>query len=241
MFQLVQVDSLILRLNAELARSAPPQRQQLDNGLIETAEADRIFDLDLQLLNNRVTEWNANRTHLQQAVDLVDVEIDVLKQQIELLKQEGQIQRTELEAARKLADQNLIPRPRLQEKEREASSLSRDLLDAQSFLARADQSRADREYELSSADTLWQLGIQGDLRTAMQEKSRLTAEVDVLRDKMLAAGMLLGPDGSALVAEPAVVIHRLVAGAPSTLRAALDEPIQSGDVIEVSISRLTQG
>lgn len=240
-YHLVQIDSLILRLRAELERSPAPKREDLASRFVPEARAEGIFSLDLRLLENRVSEWQANRTHMQEAVTLVDVEIDVLKQQIDLLKQEAAIQQAELETSRELFRQNLIPRPRLQEMERETSALSRDLLDAQAFLARANQTRSDKEYELDSADTLWRIDIQRDLRTAMLEQSRLTADVDILRDKMLAAGLLMGEDGTLRPPVPEVVVHRLSEGKSTTLKAGPDSEIRAGDVLEVTIAPMSEG
>lgn len=238
-YQLVQVNSLIQRLESELERKTVDR--VLDRRFVPARDADQIEGLDKSLLDDRIAEWDANRTHMQQAIDLVDVEIDVLNQQTELQRQESASQQDLLANTRVLAERNLVPAPRLQEVAREASRISRDLLESQAFLARARQTRSDREYELLSADTDWRIEIQRDLRDAMAERTRLSAEVEILRDRMLAAGLLLSDDGTIVPAVPLVTLHRTVGGKSQAEEASMDTEIRSGDLLEVTLVQGANG
>ena len=91
-----------------------------------------------------MTERSANQDHLREVVELVDLEIDVLTRQARFQEEEMSVQNDQLKTSRELVEKGLMPLSRLQEQEREASRLSRDLLDNQAFTARARQNKQSK-------------------------------------------------------------------------------------------------
>ncbi len=233
-YELLQTEALIARLSAELERAAPADLAQPDRRFVSPATAQEILALEKALLDDRLTEWNEGQSHLETALRLVDVELDVLAQQAGLQRNEQALQEEALSRARQLAHQGLMPLPRLQELEREASRLSRDLLDNLTYDARARQNRAALEHELSAADTNWRVEVQKDLRTAMLARTRLQADVDNLGSRLFEAGMMMDKDGNLVPPVPDLLIHRN--GQDSPLQAAMDTEILPGDVIEVTLA-----
>lgn len=232
-YDLAQVNSLIQRLDAELERQPTLNPPADPPRFVPQQDAAAIVELDVALLTDRLRAWTADRGHMQEAVSLVDVEVEVLKQQIKLLQQESAIQQTELTDARSLFERNLLPRARLQEIERESLVLSRLLLESQSFLARANQNRLDRDYDLASAETKWRISIQSERRKAMQDRNRLTSEVELLRDRIVAAGM---SEEEEAPISPEIIIYRTSGGQTETLKAKPETEVRSGDVLDVRLS-----
>lgn len=237
-YQLLQHNSEIARLNAELARVSEVDPDAIDRGLVSNEEADHIVALDADLLDGRIAEWNADQEHRRDALALVDEEIRILQRQAELQQSEEQLQQEEIENARSLADRGLMPLSQLKDLEREASRLSRDFLESQAYAARARQERATREYEMESAETDWRIGVQRELRSALLERARLQSDIQVLTDQLQALGLQAGAGGALAQAVPRVVIY----GAGSSgSEADLGTELQPGDVIEFSLVPSPQG
>ena len=131
---------------------------------------------------------------MRQTVALVDLEIDVLTKQADLQNQERALQQNQVDTARALVEKGVMPLPRLQELEREASRLSRDLLDNQAYTARARQNKQTQQYTLDAADTKWRIDIRADLGQALFQRTELRAQSEVLASALLAAGVVLAGD-----------------------------------------------
>lgn len=240
-YQLLQNDSEIARLNAELGRVPEMDPDGIDRGLVPDEDADRIVTLDADLLGSRIAEWSADQEHRHNALALVEEEIRILQRQAELQQSEEQLQNEEIETARSLVDQGLMPLPQLKNLEREASRLSRDLLESQAFAARAQQERATREYELENAETEWRIDVQRDLRSALLERARLQSEIEVLTDRLQALGLQANAGGALVASVPRAVIQRLGSSGTETIEADLSTELRPGDVIEFSLVPSPQG
>jgi polysaccharide export outer membrane protein len=140
-FALVEVRSRMTRLQAELEEAAAPDfsglAAQVGGAADPLAAQNPILSIDSELFRDRMTELAANQEHLQDVVALIDLEIETLAKQASLQEAEVSIQNDQLRNARTLVEQGVLPLTRLQEQEREASRLTRDLLENQSFAARA--------------------------------------------------------------------------------------------------------
>ena len=240
-YHLLQVESLIARLTAELERKPKPSLGGLDRGLVSSRDAESILSLNSSLLDNRIREWSDNQARLKDMITLADEEIDLLQQRSALQEQQRLIQMDELQTTRTLVEKGLVPLPRLQDMEREASRLSQDLLETDAFAADAMQTRAAARHDLAAADTLWRIETQRNLRAALLERTELQAETDILKDQLLAAGLSVSTDGTLVQPEEEVVIYRTSAGVTETVAAAMDTEIRPGDLIEISIARRPDG
>jgi polysaccharide export outer membrane protein len=203
-------------------------------------EAETIVSLATNLFRDWMKSRAAEEEHLRDVLALIDLEIDVLSQQSTLEAEERTLQRQQVENARQLVERGVIPLPRLQELEREASRLSRDLLQSQSFAARARQNKETMKHELDMAETQSRLRIREDLRGAMAELARLEAEAGALEAALMRAGLALTPDARA-EPEPAFAIHRSAGGASDRIEASWDTAILPGDILEVAIPKAPEG
>jgi polysaccharide export outer membrane protein len=232
-YQLLQVNSRIARLNAELTRNEKAE-QPVAPGAVPKQEAQALIGLDQKLLQDRLATWTGDQAHLREGMALLDLEIDVLGKQAKLQEKELDIDKDQVEAARTLVQKGLMPLPRLQELQHEQSRASRDLLDNQAYTARARQNRATVEYEFNSADIKWRIDIRQKLRDAMLDRVRVKAELDAISAQILDAGAAI--EDAAGHARIAIVIYRSVAGREETIEAQMDTQLLPGDILDVSLS-----
>ena len=186
-----------------------------------------------------MTERSANRDHLRAVDELVDLEIDVLTRQARLQEEEMSVQDDQLRSARELVEKGLMPLSRLQEQEREASRLSRDLLETQAFAARARQNKQSNLYEIGAAEIERRMDLRADLRAALLDLGDLETQRDVISAALVSAGILLIDGGAA--PEPQIVINRTTSAGAAAFAAGMDTPILPGDVLEVSLATAPQG
>lgn len=238
-YALLQVRSRIARLEAELDHGPKPDFTAVDGEYVAPAARSEIEAVDAGLYDDRHAGWEADQDHMRQAIALVDLEIDVLTKQADLQNQERALQQDQVDKARVLVDKGVMPLPRLQELEREASRLSRDLLDNQAYTARARQNKQTQKYTLDAADTNWRIDVRGALAQALLERSQLEAQTEVIASALLAAGVALGGEEDT-PPEPKIVIHRS-GDQPGGFEAGLDTPIRPGDVLEISIAPVAAG
>ncbi|TAM99034.1 MAG: hypothetical protein EPN45_16620 [Rhizobiaceae bacterium] len=232
-YQLFQVNSRIAQLEAELTRNdkaiAPAAPAAIPAG-----EAQAVIALDQNILHDRLATWTGSQAHLREGMALFDLEIDVLAKQADLQRKEQQLDKDQVENARKLVDKGLLPLPRLQELQHEESRATRDLLDNQAYMARARQGRASVEYDLNSADIKWRVEIRQKLRDAMLDRVRLKTELDVISAQILNAGIAV----EETLAKPQidVVIYRSVSGHEESIKAGMETAVLPGDILDVSLT-----
>jgi polysaccharide export outer membrane protein len=233
-YQLLEVNSRIARLEAELTRNEHAG-STVAPGVVPAQEAQTLASLDQNILRDRLQTWTGSQAHLRDGMALLDLEIDVLGQQAGLQAQERDIGKQQVEAARALVEKGLMPLPRLQELQHEQSRAARDLLENQAYIARARQNRATVEYELNSADIKWRIDISQQLREAALDRVRLKAELDALSAEILNAGVSLSEADKAAI-QTVVIIYRTAAGHEETIKAQMDTEVLPGDVLDVSLS-----
>lgn len=238
---LVDVDSRIARLRAELAETSDMDASGVAGGPSGPELAEPILSLEAELLRDVLATRASERAHFEDLVRLTDFEIEVLGRQASLQEEEEASQQSEVDAARKLYEQGLVPLPRVQELERERSRLRRDLLESRAFAARARQYRATSEYELATARTTWRLELREKLRDALLDRAKLKAESEAIAGGLVAAGISLVDNGRIGRAEPEIVIHRKVGGQSESIRAGMETEILPADVLEVSVEPGTTG
>jgi polysaccharide export outer membrane protein len=238
-YQLLDVNSRIARLQAELVRNEHAQ-VAVAPGVVPAQDAQVLETLDQKILMDRLQTWSGSQAHLRDGMALLDLEIDVLGQQASLQEKERDIDSQQVDAAQKLVDKGLMPLPRLQELQHEQSRATRDLLENRAYIARAKQNRSSVEYELNSADIKWRIDIRQQLREAMLDRVRLKAELDALSAQILDAGVSLSEAESASI-RTVVVIYRTAEGREETLKAQMDTEVLPGDVVDVSVSTGVSG
>jgi len=238
-YQLLDVNSRIARLEAELVRNEHAQIA-VAPGVVPEPDAQALASLDRKILLDRLQTWSGSQAHLRDGITLLDLEIDVLGQQASLQDKERDIDSQQVDAAQKLVDKGLMPLPRLQELQHEQSRATRDLLENRAYIARARQNRSSVEYELNSADIKWRIDIRQQLREAMLDRVRLKAELDALSAEILNAGVSLSEAEAASI-RLVVVIYRTAEGREETLKAQMDTEVLPGDVVDVSVSTGASG
>lgn len=240
-FALVEVRSRMARLEAELAEAAAPDFSGLAPQVGGAAEDNPILSIDSELFRDRMTALSANQDHLREVIALLDLEIDVLAQQASLQQEEMSVQNDQFRNARTLVEQGVLPLTRLQEQEREASRLSRDLLENQSFAARARQNKQSSLYEIEAAETRRRIELRDALREAALDLARLEAEKEVISAALVSAGVMLMDESLGAELQPRIVVNRTTDGAAEAIVADMDTPILPGDVLEVSLAVASQG
>ncbi len=226
------LDSEITRLNAQLAEEAIIPEAPAKTG----ADADPapVRDIDAALLDDVLTEQAADRAYADTALALTDVELEVLSQLAAHQSDEQALQRAEVEAMRTLVERGLAPRSRLQELEREESRLARDLLENQTFAARARQNRETIRHQTQADLTAQRITTREALRRAVGERSVQVAQLQALQGHLLAAGRI-PEDPSVALAAPVLRIFRTDALGAQTLPATMETEIYPGDVVDVSL------
>ena len=240
-FALAEVKSRAARLQAELEDAEAPDFSAVGAAAPAAAGEASVVSIDADLFRDRMTERSENQDHLREVLELVDLEIDVLSQQTRLQQEEMSVQNDQLENARALVEKGLMPLTRLQEQEREASRLSRDLLDTQAYAARARQNKQSNLHEISATETKRRIDLRDAIREARIDLARIEAEKDVISAALVSAGITVMDAGSGAELEPQIVINRTANGATEAIAAGMDAPILPGDVLEVSVASAAQG
>lgn len=238
--ELVDVDGTIARINAALADSTDMDTSAVTGAGVPAGipmeDAAPILSLDSDLLRDQLATHASDQAHYKDLVGLVDFEIDTLDKQASLQQAESVSQASEVETARHLHEQGLVPLPRVQELERERSRLQRDLLENQAFAARARQNKASSEYDLEAADSKWRADLREKLRDALLQRMKVKAESEVIAGSLVVAGISLTSDDKVETPVPAVLIHRSVEGHDQTFDATMDTEILPADVLDVAVS-----
>lgn len=238
-FALLEVESRIARLQAELEHRAEADIGAISNPGVAEEDAVAVTSLDSALLADRLQIRSADRTHLRDLMDVTNVELDVLAKQSAQQELESRLQQQELRNAQTLMEKGLMSQVRVRELERERSQLSRNILDVQAYTARAQQNKETIDYELEAADREWRIETRALLREAVLERTHLQAESERLAATMVAAGIHL--TGNRPPPDPKVVIHRRSAGSEETFQAGMETEIMPGDILDVSIDASPQG
>lgn len=242
-FALVEVKSRAARLQAELDEASAPDFSDIgpETGGASAPPAGEksIVSIDARLFEDRMTERAANQDHLREVIELVDLEIDVLMKQARLQQEEISVQNDQLRNSRALVEKGLMPLTRLQEQEREASRLSRDLLDSQAYAARARQNKQSNLYEIGTAEIRRRIDLRAAIRDALLDLKQLETQKEVISAALVSVGITLMDSGAE--PEPRIVINRATDAGAASIAAEMDTPILPGDVIEVSVASLPQG
>lgn len=235
-YRVMEIDSRIARIKAELEHSPDLKVEALDARFVPQGDAQAILSLDAGLLRSRIQEQSASQLHGTDLSRLIDFELEVLAKQASHQEKEQSLQQAEVENARTLLNKGYIPLPRVQELERENSRLSRDLLENQAFAARARQNKANLRYELESVEAKRRMDAQRELRDATLERAQLKTEATVLVGNLMAAGLSIGDDGNVNRPTESVVIYRPDKSGTETLQAAMETEIRPGDIVSVTLS-----
>ena len=242
--ELYAVEARIARLEGEMAGRAdaelPDPGAGPRAGVVPAEAADAIRALEEGLLEDRMTEWEGQQRHLRTVLDLLDLEIDLLARRAENQEAEQGSQRADLADARDLVDRGLAPLSRVKELEREASRVERDLLENQTFAARARQAKATAEHEIEAAEVSRRVELRGALEEARGERVRLEAQMEALSAGLLAAGLGIGEDPSAALV-PEVTIYRPLEGEEEIIPARMTTEILPGDVVDVALAEAPAG
>lgn len=234
-YQLLQVNSRIARLQAELTRNEA-DKPGVARGAIAPSDAEALLSLDESILKDRLDGWTGDQMRLKDEIALFDLEIDVLGQQADLQENQQKIAKDQVEAARALVEKGLMPLPRLQELQHMQSQAQLDILENRAFSARARQSRTSAQYELESADIKWRIDIRQQLRDAMVDRARIKAELEAISTQILDAGASLS-DADALQLQTVIVIYRTVNGREESIEAQMNTEVQPGDIVDVSFTK----
>lgn len=238
--QRAEVDSRIARLNAELARRTTLDGDDMLTGTPEPGSptgriGSEIRAIDADILEDRVSNWSARQSHLAALRDLIDFELGVLDEQLGYQKSERELQKGQVANARSLYERGLLTLPNLQNLEREASRLTRDLLESEAFAARARQSKATVRYELESTDAEWRNAVREDLRNALREKQQIEDEIALSSIRLALVGIEINGAEISSPGQPKVVIHRLVGHDSETFDATMVTEVFPGDVLDVAV------
>lgn len=239
-YALLEVNSRIARLQAELDRKADIAPPEDPTGAVAAADRAAISSADGALLKDSLDNLDAEQRHLEDLRALVDYEIDVLAQQTQRHQEENALQQEEVDASRILADKGLLSAPRMRELEREQSQLSRDLLEVQAFSARARQNKETLTHDLESANRKWRMEVQADLRDAYLDRGKAEAKLEMLRSSVVAAGIELSAEGPTGEPDPEIVIFRTLGGVEQRLAADMASAVLPGDVIQVARGRMVR-
>lgn len=239
-FQLAQLQARIARLEAELAGSGELKAPPRADGLTDKTVSEVMRSEDL-LLQDLLARRNSRQSHGQNLAALLDLELEILGRQAQLQEEEAVIQTDEVANAKKLVDQGLMPRPRLQELMREKSQLSRDLLETRAFAARAEQAKETAGFEIADEESERRITLRRELQEARRDKVRIEATLQALRARLLTAGLAPAAGSTLAAPEPRLVIRRQISRGLSDIVAAPGDPVLPGDVLEVTIDTALPG
>ncbi|WP_353475861.1 polysaccharide biosynthesis/export family protein (plasmid) [Salipiger sp. H15] len=239
-YRLLQIEAHIAGLQEELdlGEETPPSSAE---GVLSDAEASTVREQERALNEDVTSQRDDARAHLEQSLDLVAVELDVLEKQAQLRVGEQARQQAEVDSARSLLEKGLVPTSRLTETIRDNSRILSDMLDVQSYIARARQEDATIRYQIRAAETEWRIKRRADLSEALAKRIALESEMQSYTSRLLATGMASLGDASAAAPVPEFTIHRSGAGEATSFAATMDSEILPGDVLDVDLAQEPRG
>ena len=240
-FALLEVESRIARLQAELEDRRAVTPPEVADKAIPQADAAAILSLDSALLADQLDIRSAHARHMADLMRVTNVELDVLAKQTAHQQLESALQEQEVENAQTLVEKGLTSQVRVRELERERSQIARSVLEVQAYTARAQQNKETISYELQTADRKWRMDTRAALRDAVLERTGLQAKAELLTAKLLEAGITLSDGDRAAPPVPKVTIHRRLAGREQALAAGMETEIMPGDILDVALALDPQG
>lgn len=236
-YELFTVNTAIARLQAQLARGAPPRFDAVEAPFVDPADKTDIVAIDGAIFDSQMTQQFKQQAHFKDLLTLFDLEIETLTHQAGLQDNERTLQNDQVDKAKVLYEKGLMPLPRLQDLQRESSRLTRELLESQAYAARARQGKETQRFAEEIADSEWEVKVRDELRESILRRKQLEASTEVLAASLLEAGIALSDDASLANVEPEVTIHRDGTNDASATEATLSTELQPGDVLEVSIRK----
>lgn len=240
-FALLQVKARIARIEAELARKTELALDPDSGTEVGQADRTRILQLEADLMRDRLARQAASSDHKEALLKLLDVELELLQKQSALQSAEMEVQTEEVANARKMAERGLMPRPQLHQLMLEKSQLNQDILENEAFAARARQSQETTRFDLSHEMATARIALLGELQEAQRARAEIEARLRVLRTRLVANGIALSESTQLADLVPSVTIHRVRGGVDQPIEAALDAPVDPGDVLQVTLSARTDG
>lgn len=234
-FQLLQTESRIALLKAQIAEADRIDTEALDHTLADPQTVRQVIALDKALLDDSRKGIAAEQSHTDALLALVDKELAFLGQQSDLQSSEQAAVEANLHDARNLLAKGLVPASRVKDIEREALLLQGQMLATRADVARANQTAETVGYTLAQSRTDRRVQLQNDLRAALQTREQLKARLDGLTGQLWAAGMAAGTEGARPAPEPEVTLYR---GDAAPVQAGMATVVLPGDVIEISLPAL---
>ncbi|WP_118138724.1 polysaccharide biosynthesis/export family protein [Oceanicella sp. SM1341] len=239
-YRLLQAESRIARLRAELRDTGTLDTAGIAPGLAGPAAEGEILALERELLSDSRARSAALQAHSDSLQELVRQELRLLERQSALQRSEQAALAEDLRSARDLQARGVISITRVKELERQSRLLASDMLDTQAYAARARQTSVTVRYDRERAEIERRVTVQSSLVEALAQRDALAAELQALTARLLAAG-LPPPQGPAELPAPLITIYREAgyggAGAGTErIAGGLDTPVEPGDVIEVAFA-----
>jgi len=205
------------------------------DGIQDVDALNRIVQSEKNLFKVRKDSFESQDQALQAQRPSYEQEITTLEQAVKLHNDELALLAEDVKAMQTLADQKLTQLTRLRETQRSYSVAQRDMLEQQSYLARAHQNLLDLEQRRVELRNKRNDEDAADIREADLEIARADQKLGSLLDTLseLKKAMTTATDAVATLTTT-YTITRLVDGGYQEITANERTEIQPGDILRAS-------
>jgi len=226
----------IWRLQASLGMASadtPPDGAALGVG---ARSAEALLNAQRRLIETLDAQREAEIAFLKSAVAQTESRIAILTEQTARQADAVAADEEELTRVTQLLSRGVVPKDRLLDIRRAQVLSATRLLDIENDLERVKFDRIRFAADLQTAESRRRERLLGELATAQARLEEVAVRLDAARNQLALRGVAPIAALGAGVALPDVQIHRGVGALAFTLNPQLDDYVEPGDVIEVTIT-----
>ena len=199
------------------------------------AVLDRIAQTEQARLKASEDDFKKEVAALKDGLSSADKQIASLNDQQKVLQDTVNTQTGNVARIRGLYDKQVVAINRMSDEQRQLSYASERLLQVTAQIHQAEVGRTEMARKLQAAGDQRRIKLLADLQEGTTKLEVLKARIGALDAKMVYTGaarsQLLGRRGD----RPDVTIHRKGPNGAETIRAAEDDALHMGDVVEVAV------
>jgi polysaccharide export outer membrane protein len=228
------------RLEVELGRrDAEPAPGAAQLGVSEGA-AEALVSAQRRLLELGAAQAKSQDTYLDASIDQSEKRASILREQEDQQRDAVAADEEELRRTRRLLERGVVPNDRLLDIRRAQVLSATRLLTTQSELSRVELEKIRLAEQKNTAQPLRDTERINRHVAATGRLAELESRLTAVREEMEAAGLSALAFAEAPALDTVVTVHRRIEGAAAPVDVGLDDLLEPGDVIEVTLAPLLQ-
>lgn len=212
---------------------APPDAAALGVG---ARSAEELLTAQRRLIETLDAQREAETAFLKNAMEQTESRIAILTEQAARQADVVATDEEELGRVSQLLERGVVPKDRLLDIRRAQALSASRLLDVEDDLERLKFDRIRFAADLETAESRRRERLLGEMERAQARLEEVAVRLDAARNELALRGVAPVAALGAGDAQPDIQIHRGVGALAFTLNPLLDDYVEPGDVIEVTVT-----